>query len=329
MKVVYFHRKNPNKYISIEAYFENVRKHLSKEVEAVVAESRYYSNGFFKRAYNIVEAMFRQGDVNHITGDVHFLALLLKKKRTVLTIHDLVFLQHPNLYLRRILKWFWLTMPVARVSRITAVSEATKKEIIHHTNCEEEKVQVIPTCIGSHFKRVDKEFNTIKPVILQIGTAGNKNCIRMAKALNGISCSLEIVGIPNQDHISVLTQEKIEYSVSNRLSNEEMLQKYIDCDILMFASTYEGFGMPIIEANAVGRVVVTSNCSSMPEVARDAACLVDPFDVCSIRRGVEMVINHSEYRRTLVNNGFKNARRFEVRTATQQYLELYSKVSKL
>ncbi len=88
--VVYFHRKNPHKYISIEAYFKNVRKHLPANVKAVVAESRFYSQGLLKRVYNVLEAACRQGDVNHITGDVHFLALLLKKKKTILTIHDLV-----------------------------------------------------------------------------------------------------------------------------------------------------------------------------------------------------------------------------------------------
>jgi glycosyltransferase involved in cell wall biosynthesis len=300
---------------------------LPEDIEPVVAESRYYSNGFFKRAYNIVEAMFRQGDVNHITGDVHFLALLLKKEKTILTIHDLGFLSHPNFLIRKILKFFWLTMPVARVSRITAVSEATKKEIIQHTNCKEEKIQVIPTCIGSHFKRVDKAFNSVKPVILQIGTAGNKNCIRMAKALAGISCTLEIVGFPDKEYITVLREENIEHHISSRLTDDEMLRKYINCDILLFASTYEGFGMPIIEANTVGRAVVTSNCSSMPEVAGDAACLVDPFDVNSIREGVRNVIKNEKLRTDLVNKGYQNAKRFQLAGVAKAYSKIYNELA--
>ena len=273
----------------------------------------------------MVEAMFRQGDIHHLYGDVHFLALLLKKRKTILTIHDLVFLSHPNPLVRKVLKSFWLTMPVKRAGKITAVSEATKSEIIKHTGCEPEKVQVIPTCIGSHFKRVDKEFNGVKPVILQVGTAANKNCIRMAKALAGMSCKLEIIGFPNDEYLSVLLQEKIDYRVSNRLSDSEMLQKYIDCDILLFASTYEGFGMPIIEANTVGRVVITSNVSSMPEVAGDAACLVDPFDVDSISAGLNRVMDKC-YRVKLIDRGFKNSERFMADGIANRYTNLYKKM---
>lgn len=72
------------------------------------------------------------------------------------------------------------------------------------------------------------------------------------------------------------------YKVYCNLSNEEIKKKYEDCDILTLVSTYEGFGMPIIEANRVGRPVITSNILSMPEVAGEAACLVNPFDIENI-----------------------------------------------
>lgn len=326
MTVVFFHRKNPHKYISIEAYFENVRKHLPADVKPVVAESRFYSAGFFKRVYNIIEAALRQGDVNHITGDVHFLALLLQKKKTILTIHDLVFLNHPSPLARKILKYIWLTLPVKRARIITAVSDATKQEILRQTNCSPSKISVIPTCIAPYFKRVDKSFNAIKPVMLQIGTADNKNCLRMAKTLKGINCKLEIIGKPPADYLQVLQECNIDYNVSLHLSNDEMLQKYIDCDLILFASTYEGFGMPIVEANTVGRVVITSNCSSMPEVAGDAACLVDPFDVESIRAGIKSVIADNEYREQLIVAGYDNCKRFQIASVAKQYTGLYKQV---
>ncbi len=327
LTVVYYHRKNPHKYISIEAYFENVRRHLPNEIKPVVAESKYYSEGFFKRVYNTIEAAFRQGDVNHITGDVHFLGILLQKRKTVLTIHDLVFLQHPSALARRILKLFWLTLPVKKAAMITAVSEATKQEIIRHTNCSPAKITVIPTCIGTHFRREDKVFNTDKPVILQIGTAENKNCIRMAQALKDINCTLEIVGRPTPAYIQTLNENKVTYNVSSQLSEEAMLQKYIDCDLLLFASTYEGFGMPIIEANTVGRVVITSNSSSMPEVAGNAAVLVDPFSVESIREGILKIFHQPTLRAALITNGYINANRFQLKVVAKQYIEIYQSLA--
>jgi len=92
-------------------------------------------------------------------------------------------------------------------------------------------------------------------------------------------------------------------------------------------STYEGFGLPIVEANAVGRPVITSNVCSMPEVAGDAAFLVDPFDVEDIRRGVLLLINDSHLRRDLVRRGFLNVRRFSIESVATQYRSLYDELS--
>ncbi len=80
------------------------------------------------------------------------------------------------------------------------------------------------------------------------------------------------------EHCLKLEECKIEYENFIDISNEELVKKFIECDMLLFASTYEGFGMPIVEANIVGRPVITSNILSMPEVAGDAAILVDPFN---------------------------------------------------
>lgn len=327
MKVVFYQRKRPLNFFSLEIYFDNVRRHLPPDIQPVVAVSRYYSAGFFKRLYNIFEAAFRQGDVNHITGDVNYLALLMTKRKTILTIHDLGIVDHPSALSGKIIKLFWVTIPIKKAMAITAVSHTTKAEIVRRTGCDPAKVHVIHTCIGSHFRRVEKAFDKNKPVILQIGTAANKNCLRMAQALQGINSRLVIVGEPSPEHVQTLKECRIDYTTVSRLSDEEMLQQYINCDVLLFASTLEGFGMPIVEANTVGRVVVSSNISSMPEVARDAACLVDPFNVQSIREGVLRVIEDDDYRDELIERGFENARRFDVRVIAGQYAEVYRGVA--
>ena len=116
---------------------------------------------------------------------------------------------------------------------------------------------------------------------------------------------------------------KIEYSSAANLSVDEMVKEYINCDLCTFVSTYEGFGLPIVEAQATGRPVVTSNILSMPEVAGEAACLVDPFNVSSIRAGILKVINDSVYRDWLVQCGFENVKRFRPETIAKQYINVY------
>jgi glycosyltransferase involved in cell wall biosynthesis len=105
-----------------------------------------------------------------------------------------------------------------------------------------------------------------------------------------------------------------------------MYESYCAADLVSFVSTYEGFGLPILEANAVGRPVVTSNVSSMPEVAGDAACLVDPFDVASIRSGILRTIEDREYRERLICNGFDNVQRYVPEKVTYKYIELYRRI---
>jgi len=85
--------------------------------------------------------------------------------------------------------------------------------------------------------------------------------------------------------------------------------------------------MPILEAQATGRVVITSNILSMPEVAGDAACLVDPENIAGIRAGFMKIINDDDYRNHLIERGFENIKRFDPQRIAQQYLSLYQKTA--
>lgn len=324
--ILFFRKSRPGGNFSIEASFRTSNAKFSEITGYVPKELELplNSNGILSRIKLILFAWKNRGQVNHITGDVYFIVLGLPGKSTILTIHDCGFMRHPN-RLRRFFLWlFWLLIPAWKSQFITVISEATKKDVIRYTRIHPNKIRVIPTVIQEHFAFQPKSFSTNCPRILHIGNAPNKNLDRHIEALVGINCVLHIIGKLHPEQVKRLKAFNITYENGFDLSDEEVRQAYEQSDLLLFASTLEGFGMPILEAQTVGRPVITSNCSSMPEVAGDGACLVDPFEVSSIRAGILWVIADADYREVLIANGRENVQRFSPATVAKQYAELYA-----
>jgi len=322
-RVVFFHRKpyQTGNY-SLEFIFSDLRRRLTNKIDSTVFESTYFSKGVLKRIYNTIEAVFNQGDVNFITGDIHYISLFLTKRKTILMIPDCGFLNDSKGLSRWIQKLLWLTIPVRRVSHITTISDYTKRVILQNVNIDPNKVLVIPINISEEYSFIPKQFNEKSPVLLQVGQSDNKNLTRIINAIKGLTVRLSIVGEISSHNQRLLRYNQINYDNAYNLSPQEMLQKYIDCDLLLFPSTYEGFGMPILEAQAVGRPVITSNVTSMPWVAGDAACLVDPLSVESIRAGIIKVIKCNDYRTDLIAKGLKNVKRFNPDIIANMYFDI-------
>ena len=329
LKVAYFQRRPRSGYsFSLEFIFADVRERLVDKIDSEVKISRFYNDAAFSKVYNIVEAAFRQSrSINHITGELHFLDLLMRKRTVVLTILDCVVMDRKTGLAKFLVKLIYLTLPVRRARYITAISEETKRQIIGYTGCAPEKISVIPVAIDPMFEAYPKEFNTLRPVILHIGTGYNKNLFRLIDAIAGMDCELRIIGRVDDDQIKALEKNSITYSHAHSLSQSEMLEEYRKCDILAFVSIFEGFGMPILEANAVERAVITSNISSMPEIAGAAAHLVDPFDREDIRKGILKLISDAEYRNYLIEKGRKNWIRYDPESIAGSYLDLYRKIA--
>lgn len=129
------------------------------------------------------------------------------------------------------------------------------------------KLRVIPPCIPDSYKPVPRTFNRQKPTILQVGTRSNKNLERLASALVGQPCFLHIIGPLTEQQGSLLNHFHIDYKNQADINDEQMHLAYIESDLVVFVSLAEGFGMPIIEANAIGRPVVTSRIAPMCDVS--------------------------------------------------------------
>lgn len=312
---------------SIERLFDDIRAAMPEDCRVAVWTCRHPSSGLLPRLKDMWAARAAQGDVNHVTGDVHYLVLLLDPRRTVLTVHDLVLLGRLSGVKRFVLWLFWYWLPVRRSRVVVAISETTRQALLASVRCDQAKVRVIHNSVSAEFQPAPKTFDTGCPRILQIGTKPNKNLERVAAALEGLSCRLVVVGELTPPQEDVLRRHGIAFDNRVGLSREELLAEYVAADLVLFASTYEGFGLPIVEAQAVGRPVVTSNLSSMPEVAGEGACLVDPFEAASIRAGVDRVIADEPYRQGLVDRGFANAARFSAAAVAERYAALYREIA--
>lgn len=324
MKVSFFQNER-EPYYSVHTLFNIIRSHLPSCIEQKVIHFSLNGLSKLKKIQNILAVTKAgKGDINHIVDDINYATFFLNKEQTILTIHDVMRLNVSSGIRKTIFIWFWLKLPISRAGMITTVSTTTKNEILKYISCPSDKIRVIHNCISSAFVPVKKEFNKEKPVLLQVGVRDNKNFHRVIMAIEGIPCKLKIIGEPLKDTLDLLKKCNIDFDYKSAISQAEVVQHYVECDVLVFASLYEGFGIPIIEANTVERVVIASDV--LTEAANDAACYVDPLDVASIRAGILKVIDDDNYRESLIEAGRRNRERFNAQHISNQYSELYQEI---
>ncbi|WPR71647.1 glycosyltransferase family 1 protein [Flavobacterium sp. NG2] len=325
MKVTYFYRPKNESANSIEAVFDIIKKSMPSDVW----HTDFICTQKFKRFQSYFKARHFQGDINHITGDIHIIALFLKSKKTVVTIHDLGPIDRGfggSVIKRKLFKFFWLTLPFKKVEQITTISDFTKRKIIETCKINPDKIVVIPNPAPLDFYYCPYTFNVTNPIILQIGSDDTKNLNRLIEAIKGTSFQLLLLRSPDDSIKKKLDAYNISYEWRFNLTREEVFECYKKCDVLFFASEYEGFGVPILEANAVGRPVVTSNIASMPYVAGDAAILVDPYNVEEIKKALKEIKDNAHLREQLIERGIQNVKRFSPEEIAKKYYSVYKTI---
>lgn len=321
-------RKPQPGFHSFERLFRDIRAALPTDVEVQVVHSWFHSRGLIRRALNCLQAFFIRADVVHVTGDIHYLVPALVGRRVVLTVHDLAPLHAKKGWQRKLFKYFWYDLPVRCADCTTTISAAVREELKAALGPSAAEIAVIPNCISSDFIPVPKTWPET-PVVLMVGTKANKNLERMFEAFQDFQVEVRIIGQLSEAQRNTFTQSQVPFTELGLLTDAEVLQAYRECDFLAFASTYEGFGLPILEAQATGRPVLTSDIPSLSEVAGEGALLVDPLDVDSIRQGFERLLSDPAYREALVETGRGNVKRFQPEAIAQQYAKNYRDVSAL
>jgi glycosyltransferase involved in cell wall biosynthesis len=283
---------------------------------------------FWTQARLSLEMLFRPVDVLFVPAHT---VPLIHPRNTIVTIHGLEYEFCPGAY--SFWQRFYMRLVIKNSCRwakkIIAVSENTKKDLMRLYKVPEEKMEVIYEGIGdSNFQfsifNFQKIFNDkiFKPYLLFVGRLEErKNIIGIVEAFEilkrkyNISQKLILAGRFGYGAEGI--KDKIKKS---RYKNDIILPGYISdedkfallkkADAFLFPTFYEGFGLPILEAQSVGTPVVTSNISSMPEVAGNSAVLVDPKDPSAIAEAAYKLISDESYKNDIIQKGMENVKRF-------------------
>jgi glycosyltransferase involved in cell wall biosynthesis len=269
---------------------------------------------------------------------------------SVATVHDLGYLAFPEAHGRRQLAYLrWSTAHNARRGRRVIVdSKATRADLLQHVHIDPERVDVVypgldpalrPVNDETELTRVREKYGLTQPYLLTIGTIQpRKNLERLveAYATSGVTAQLVLAGKIGWRAEAILAAVKRhQESTTNQpaialpgfVADEDKAALISGAGALLFPSLYEGFGFPLLESNACATPVVAANSSSLPEVAGEAALLIDPLDTEAISAALSRIMVNEALRAKLVAAGLANANRFTWNNAARGVLATLEKAA--
>nr|WP_321453622.1 glycosyltransferase [uncultured Carboxylicivirga sp.] len=276
---------------------------------------------------NIFYTRRLSNDILHITGDIHYTAIL-SCAPTILTIHDTKSLLRGTLVVKIYKYLLWFLIPSFFINRITVISEQTYKEVRRLLPFyNKANISIIPNPINLELfaSKVDSDLrDEIEfPYALHIGAKTNKNLERTARGIAKLGLNLVIIGNLSEEQVQYLNSiTNLYWQNFTNLLYSDIVWLYQNSFFVTFISTYEGFGMPVLEAQAAGVPIVTSNIAPMNKIAGSGAIYVDPLSEQSIYEGYRKCYN-KEKRKELINKGRNNVKIYSLDSVVSQYINLY------
>ena len=290
-------------------------------------------------------------DILHCTGNTAPI-YLDRRIKLISTIHDVMFLKDDSelpksasLYQRagRFYRKVIVPKTIARLSMVLTVSEFSKRDIMHHIRViKDDSIKVTHEAASKSYRRLDRANASHKipqklsirdPYVLTLGALdprkNTESVIRKfieLKAERKITEKLVIVGVPHwrqtkfyqMVHKSAFADD---FLFTEFLSEEELAFLYSGAKAFLYPSSYEGFGIPLLEAMACGVPVITSNTTSIPEVVGNAALLIDPLDGEELKSALLKILNEEGLREVLISRGLDQAKKFSwIKTAKETLL---------
>jgi len=270
---------------------------------------------------------------------VHILPLV-HPQNSVVTIHGLEYEHYPELYPKKHLVYIrWATKYALKNARkVIAVSESTKNDLVKLYGANPDKIEVVHHGVEiPSFKHLVSSESIEQPYILFIGRLESK------KNINGLVKAFELLKKKYRvPHKLILVGPRgygynnSKFKIQNSKFGADIIEKgYVsedekwtllkNADLFILPSFYEGFGMPILEAQAADCPVITSNLSSMPEIAGEGAVLIEPDNIEQIVQMVYKVISDKELKGRLIGQGRQNVKKFSWEKCAQETLKILEK----
>lgn len=317
-------------------------------IPANIRTRRVALNPFARLGYDLsMKVRQDRPDLLH----VQYTAPLACPVPVVVTVHDVSFLEHPEYFTHGRAWQLKVTVgrTVRQAARILTGTEVARVSILKvYGDLDEDKVVVVPYAAASEFRplsrdaaaRAVEERHALQgPFILSVGDIQpRKNHIglikafaRLVKAHPQLKHKLVLVGKPTWFAAKVEEAAR-ESGVADRIrfmgfvGDPELLQLYNACDVFVFPSFYEGFGLPALEAMACGRAVVCSDASALPEVVDGAAILFDPYSVDEMARAVADILVDPELRGRMERLGLQRAAHFSWQKTAERTLDVFHQV---
>lgn len=326
--------------------YEEFIKHNTK---IIMSSKRHHR--FFEQYYFPDNLKNENIDIFHIPQNGLGISEYISCKKIV-TIHDLIPYVMPETVGRGYLSKFLKEIPkVMELSdAIITVSEWSKKDILKFFPIDESKVYVTPLAADKKYKPLDKEsckfelknkYNITKPFILYVGGfSPRKNVkallIAFSQVFSKLSKEHELVIVgANKDDGSYLSKLSSSLDVSSNIiftgfiPEEDLPILYNGCDVFVYPSLYEGFGLPPLEAMSCGTPVITSNVSSIPEVVGDGGILIDPFSTVSLMDSLEMILNDDNKKQELKEKGLTRAYEYSWEKTAAETINVYNDIAEL
>lgn len=308
-------------------------------------------NGFWKYFSSIWRSLqiskeIKKNNIELYHGLSHELPLGINKTKikSVVTIHDLIFLRYPEFY-KKIDRGIYLRkfkQACLNADKIVAISKQTKIDIVNFFSINAEKIEVIYQPINQDFfspvseqkkKEIQKKHNLPTHFFLYVGTIEErKNLLSVVKAIHQskISYPLLVVGRATA-YLDKVKNYIAEKSLKNiiflhKVSNEELKALYTMAKLLVYPSVFEGFGLPVAEAQACGTPVITSNLSSLPEAAGEAGVLINPNSPEEISKAILHLYNDEQFYETKKKQSIENAQRFTFEKTAKELHQFYKRL---